>query len=179
MIYDPASKKAVVDSWDIARYLDDAYPDTPRVFPPGTVALQAAFHDFVWGTLGMPVFMTVIAGTCAALPPRSQEYFRTTREAAFGTKLEALGTEEQWVKVEAAFGTLKGYLEKNGGGKDMLILGEPGKITYSDIQVAAILVWARIIHGGDSKEWKRLASMHDGKWGKYLEQFSKYEAADV
>ena len=170
---------SVVDSWDIARYLDDAYPDTPRVFPAGTVALQAAFHDFVWGTLGEPVFMNVIARTCASLPPRSEEYFRATREAAFGAKLEALATEERWVQTEAAFGTLKGYLERNGEGKNMLIAGEPGKITYSDIQVAAILVWARIVHGVDSAEWKRLATMHEGKWGRYLEQFSKYEAADT
>ena len=93
-----------------------------------------------------------------------------------GAKLEELGTEEQWAKAEVAFGTLKGYLDKNGEARDVLISGEPGKITYSDIQVAGVLVWVRNVYGADSAEWKRLSGWHEGKWGKYLEQFAKYEA---
>ena len=32
-IYDPRTKRAVMDSVEIAKYLDDEYPDTPAVTP--------------------------------------------------------------------------------------------------------------------------------------------------
>lgn len=36
----------VVDSWDIAEYLDEKFPDRP-LFPAGTKALQWSLHDTV------------------------------------------------------------------------------------------------------------------------------------
>lgn len=179
VIYDPNTKKAVEDSAKIAKYLDEAYPDTPRLFPAGTDAFQAVFHDFIWSQVGIPLFMLVILDSFNSLLPRSQEYFRSTREKRFGNKLEELGTPEEWQKLEAGLGKLNEYLERNGKGNDLLLAGAQGGVTYSDIQVAAMLVWAKIVSGENSENWKRLTGLHDGKWGKFHAQFSKFEQVDI
>lgn len=43
-IYDPSTKTTVAESITIARYLDETYPDTPRVIPEGTEAFHAAIE---------------------------------------------------------------------------------------------------------------------------------------
>jgi len=178
VIYDPNTKKIVEDSAKISKYLDETYPETPRLFPAGTDAFQAVFHDFVWPHIGYPVYMLVMLDTANSLPPRSQEYFRATREEHFGKKLEELASEEEWKKLEAGLEKLNGYLEKNGKGDDLLLMGAQSGITYSDIQLAAILVWARIVWGENSEKWKRLTGLHSGKWDKFLAHFSKLEQVD-
>lgn len=176
LIYDPSTSKHVVDSLDIGKYLDEAYPDTPKLFPPGLNAFQLSFNSGFLYTYMIPVFMIIISRTCASLNPRSNEYFRRTREAVFG-KLEDLNTPEQWDKVESAWGQLKSFFLENGKGKDTLFAGDT--ITYSDIQIASVLIWARTVCGADSEDWKRMAAMHDGFWGKFLAQFEKYENVDA
>lgn len=179
-IYDPNTKKVVSDSSEIAKYLDDAYPDTHKLFPAGTDALQAAYHDFIWSPqVGIPFFLSVIAATWSSLTPRSQEVFRATREAALGAKLEELSTEEQWKKVEAGLDKIYGYLEKNGKGNDLLILGTQNGITYSDLQVAGLIVWAKVVWGENSEKFKKLLGLNGGKWGRFYSQFSKYEHVDL
>lgn len=179
VIYDPNTKKVVEDSAAIAKYLDETYPDTPKLFPAGTDAFQAAFLDFAWPVLGFPVFMLVILDTANSLLPRSHDYFRSTREQKFGKKLEELATEEEWAKVEAGLAKLKGYLDANGKGNDLLLMGAQGGITYSDIQIASFFVWAKIVWGEGSEKWKRLISLHDGKWAQFYAQFTKFEQVDV
>ena len=164
------------DSAEIAKYLDKTYPDTPKLFPQGSGALQEAFLDGAWSSVGYPLFMNVILRTCKALNPRSEEYFRTTREALFGDKLENLGGEKQWEAMEAALAKINTWLSANGPGKDLLLMGD--KVCFSDIQIAGLLVWARVLFREDSDDWKRISGWHDGKWKKLLEYFDKYAAVD-
>ena len=111
------------------------------------------------------------------MPPRSAEYFRQTREAKFGAKLEALNTPEEWQKLRSAWAKLRSFLAENGKGKDTLFVGD--RITYSDVQIASVLVWARVVCGAQSADWQAIAGLADGFWGRYLEQFAKYEAVDA
>jgi glutathione S-transferase len=175
VIVDPNTKAVIVDSDKIAKYLDVQYPSTLQLFAPGTDALQAAFHDFMWAPqgLGISLFMLVIAVTTASLNPPSQAYFRATREKWFGAKIEALASEEHWKKLEGELAKVEKYLRANGHGKDMLIGGDT--ISYSDVQLAAAFKWARVVCGEDSQEWKRLMNLHGGKWAKYYGQFTKFE----
>lgn len=179
VIYDPNTKEVVEDSAKIAKYLDDAYPDTPRLFPAGTDAFQAMFHDFIWQNVGIPLYLNIMADTAASLLPRSQEYFRSTREKQFGKKLEQLSGEEVWKKLEAGLEKLKEYLEKNGEGNNLLLMGAQGGITYSDIQVAAILVWAKLVWGENSENWKRLVGSHGEHWVRFCAQFAQFERVDI
>ena len=46
-IYDPNTRRIVTESFAIAKYLEEAYPDTPRLITPGTAGLQAAYMEKV------------------------------------------------------------------------------------------------------------------------------------
>lgn len=118
------------------------------------------------------MFMTIIASTTASMDPLNVQYLRATRKTIFGATLEELQNDEQWVRVEAVLGKSNGFLQKNEEGRDLLFIGEPGKITYSDFRVAAVLDWARTVHDEDSEDWKRVAGWHAGKWGRLLTQLS-------
>ena len=183
VIYDPNTKTAVTDSAQIAKYLDTTYPDTPVLFPPGSDAFQAAFHDFIWTQVGFPLFKSIVADVANSLPPRSAEFFRATRERTygsdFGKRLEDLATPEEWGRIEAGLTTLRGYLEKNGEGNDLLLMGSQVGITHSDIQVAGMFVWAKIVWGEDSEKYKKLTGLHGGKWAAFVSQFSKFEHVDL
>nr|4LMV_A Chain A, Glutathione transferase [Phanerodontia chrysosporium]4LMV_B Chain B, Glutathione transferase [Phanerodontia chrysosporium]4LMV_C Chain C, Glutathione transferase [Phanerodontia chrysosporium]4LMV_D Chain D, Glutathione transferase [Phanerodontia chrysosporium]4LMV_E Chain E, Glutathione transferase [Phanerodontia chrysosporium]4LMV_F Chain F, Glutathione transferase [Phanerodontia chrysosporium] len=179
VIYDPNTKTVVEDGIKIAKYLDDAYPDTPRLFPAGTDAFQAAFDDFVWSvTLAFPLLSLLLLDVSNSLPPRSSAYFRATREQQFGKRLEEQGGEERWQQLEAGLGKFKGYLERNGAGNDLLLMGTQGGITYSDVQIASLFVWAKVVWGEGSEKWKRLMGFHGGKWAQFCAQFAEYERAD-
>lgn len=177
MIYDPSTKTAVVDSPNIAKYLDTTYPETPSLFPEGTVALQTAFLEGIWPTVGYPLFMNIIHRVCTSLNQPSQVYFRETREEMFGKKLEELGGDEDWRSLEEGMGKVNSYLSANGPGKDLLFLGD--RVCFCDLQVAGLLVWARVICGEDSADWQRIASWHDGKWKKLIEYFDEHAAVDL
>lgn len=81
--------RRVVDSFAIARYLDEAYPHRP-LFAPGAAGVAAA--RFVEGALfaglhagAMPLVAKPIHDR---LQPADQSYFRTSREARLGRTLE-------------------------------------------------------------------------------------------
>ena len=177
VIYDASTKKAISESAAIAKYLDETYPDTPQLFPDGTAALQAVFLDGVWATFGLPLFMIIISRVCKGLNPPSEEYFRRTREAKFGAKLEELNTPDQWVALEAGLAKLDRWLSANGPGKDELFLGD--RISFADVQVAGILVWGKITFGEGSEEWQKIISWNGGRWKRLLERFDQYAEVDL
>ena len=176
-IYDPFTKIVVADSTAIVKYLDRTYPDTSQLFPEGTRAFQAITYHLIRPTVLSPILNIIVGRTWKLLNPPSQEYFRRTREASFGKRLEDIGGEEYWQALESGLGRIKESLEENGNAKDLLFAGN--RITFADIQLASVLVWLRVVCGDDSEDWQRLGSIHDGKWARFMEQFAKFEQVDV
>ena len=104
----------VYDSLAIAEYLDDAYPDTtsPLLFPQGTRALQVAFYNRFIDNVFIPAAPMTVCQVLYLLneasqtykqiffsswvlmshmqPPHVCRYWRVTREAYFGNKLEEI-----------------------------------------------------------------------------------------
>jgi glutathione S-transferase len=81
--------KSVVDSWVIANYLEDTYPDRPSLFGgEGGRALGRMLNW--WGDIAVigGVFPLIVADIVEHLLPVDQVYFRQTREARFGKPLE-------------------------------------------------------------------------------------------
>jgi glutathione S-transferase len=82
--------KAVADSWAIATYLDEAYPDRPSLF--GGAAAHAATR-FVngWADAVMnPGIVRLVAHDVYRLiHDKDRDYFRTSREKRFGMSIEA------------------------------------------------------------------------------------------
>ncbi|KAI0356413.1 hypothetical protein OH77DRAFT_1401026 [Trametes cingulata] len=180
-IYDPNTKTALADSAAIVRYLEKTYPDTPRLIPAGTDALHAAFNQAFKSVLGEDLHHVMVAAVANKLPPRSEAYFRATREVRFGAKLDELAPpgpkrEKYWSGVQKAFHTYTQWLEADGTDK-LFFTGD--KIAYADITVAGYLVWLRVILGADSKEWADLRSWEGGRWARFMDAFEKYETVDV
>jgi glutathione S-transferase len=81
---------AVVDSWTIANYLEDKYPDRPSLF--GGEGGRAVGRMLNWwgdGVIG-GIFPLIIADIPLNLKPVDAAYFRKTREARFGRPLEEI-----------------------------------------------------------------------------------------
>ena len=91
-------------------------------------------------------------------------------------KLEELGGDEDWRSLQDGLGRLDKWLNANGPGKDLLFLGD--RVCFCDIQVASLLIWARIICGEDSEDWKRISSWHGGKWKRLVEYFDPHATVD-
>jgi glutathione S-transferase len=79
--------KAVVDSWDIANYLEDAYPDRPSLFGGEGGRASARFLNG-WGDMVIiaGILPMIIADVVQRLGPEDQAYFRRTREARFNNR---------------------------------------------------------------------------------------------
>ena len=80
---------AVADSWAIASYLEDNYPDRPSLFGgDGGRALGRMLNW--WGDLTVigGMFPLIVADLPGHLQPVDAAYFRQSREARFGKPLE-------------------------------------------------------------------------------------------
>ncbi|KAL0961168.1 hypothetical protein HGRIS_006140 [Hohenbuehelia grisea] len=174
-IHDPATGTTLSDGPTIAAYLDAQYPDTPTLLPAGTAALQAAFnYAFSGGLGGIGNFVRPTVYTI--LNPRSQEYFRRTREQLFGKRLEDVAPvgearEREWEKIKADFDRMDGWILKSGG---EFVMGNT--ISWADITIASTLIWFKRVFGENSGEWKVIVSWNDGRWGKRLHAFEKYQS---
>ena len=111
----------LTDSWDIAVYLDSAYPEPPRLFPKGTKALQAAFQD-----LWMDAFLShappiILPRTPeVALNAPSAEFFHRTRTELFGKPLSEIephgeGRKKHFEAWEGKLGKIAKVYEKSEG----------------------------------------------------------------
>lgn len=181
VIFDPNTRTAVSESAAIARYLDKTYPDTPALIPPETDALHAAFlHTFA--ALAKNLLPVMVRATSVQLNPRSEEYFRTTREAMFGAKMEEVapvGSEkraEYWTGVEKVLHLFAEWLEADGKQKSFF-LGE--KVAFADIAIASFLVWVRVVLGKESKEWTDVLTWDGGRWARLIDTLKTYEAVDA
>ncbi|TBU53652.1 hypothetical protein BD310DRAFT_859839 [Dichomitus squalens] len=185
-IYDPNTKTAVSDSGKIARYLDKTYPDTPKLIPAELDVLTAAFEDAFSAAIPRPDYAPIIIpGAFNILRPGSQPYFRQTREAALGAKLEDLappGSETRanlWAKVRKDAIKVNAWYEADGNKDKTFVLGAHAGVTYADVIVAAFFAWFKKSLGEDSQEWKVIAAWNGGRWGKLLDAFEKYGAVDA
>jgi glutathione S-transferase len=79
----------VCDSWAIANYLEDTYPDHPSLFGGEGGRAMARMLNW-WGDIAVVggMFQLIIADIHAHLCPVDQAYFRKSREARFGKSLE-------------------------------------------------------------------------------------------
>jgi glutathione S-transferase len=83
--------RAVADSWTIANYLDDSYPDQPALFGNKQQRALARFYN-QWTDMILhgAIAPIVVGDILRHLDARDRDYFRTSREARLGTTLESL-----------------------------------------------------------------------------------------
>lgn len=177
VIYDPTTKEAISDSQNIARWLDKRYPDKPRLIPEGTDAFHAAFDTAVMQTLAVKTMPLILPIACLKLLPRSEAYFRRTREASLG-RLEDLSPpgptrEAHIMELRRAFACVAQWFEMDGVPKPF-VMGDT--VCYADLTLAAWMVTFKKVLGVDSDVWQAIRTWDDGRWERFLQAVAKYES---
>lgn len=129
------------ESWDIAEYLEDTYPDRPSLFGCSQGRSVARFvNQWTSEVLHPAVARVVLPEIHAALHEKDRDYFRTTREAAFGRSLEAIAAErdEALAAVKRTLAPLRSTLARQP-----FVAGTAP--AYADHVVFGAFQWARII----------------------------------
>ncbi|KAG7086262.1 hypothetical protein E1B28_002229 [Marasmius oreades] len=174
VIQDTNTGAVISDSWNIVEYLESTYPPANpehSLIPPGTRGLQLAFLS-AFRTQLRALWPIAIPQEVAILTPRSEEYFRKTREEFL--KPENLKEEMvrgHWNQLERDLGVVDSWIRK----EDIFVMGG-GRATYPDFVVAALMIWCRTLWGRESGEWgERIAKWHGGRWGRLVEKLQEYE----
>lgn len=90
--------RAIADSWAIANYLEDSYPDAPPLFGSDDARKLARFVN-CWadGVLQPALLKTLISDIFDHVHEGDRAYFRESREARFGKTIESFKNErERW-----------------------------------------------------------------------------------
>ena len=131
----------VADSWNIAVYLDEAYPQRPGLF--ASVESRALAEFFAHWVLRGPqaaVFKVILMDIFSRIHEKDKAYFRASREKRFGTTLE------QWAgDPRQALAGFRGALEPARPGlvQNKFVSGHgPG---YADYTLFGLFQWARCI----------------------------------
>ncbi len=154
------------DSWDIACYLEEAYPDTPSLFG-GPVGRGLAHHLNWWtnAVLHPAIIHTVLLDIHDSLTPEDQAYFRESREKRFGKPLEEVAgdLDARLAATRQALTPTNLTLERQ-----KWICGDGP--AYGDYLIFSALQWARAVSpvaivepGSAIYDWnERMLDLFDG-----------------
>ncbi|KAI0389422.1 hypothetical protein F5Y17DRAFT_448984 [Xylariaceae sp. FL0594] len=161
---DSEGKKALLgETFDIAVYLDKAYPDGPSLFPGGTVGLMAAFNDYVEALFAPFVFLNF---DDFPFNSATEESTKAKLAARMGKTrwedvlLTADARKEMLRKFESEMGKLARHYETKGTSGPFLLGGETP--TFADFIVGARLMALQCA----IKEWDEVQMWHGGLWGR-------------
>lgn len=157
--------KVFTDSWDIACYLEDTYPERPSLFGGAVGRGEARFIAEWIPSFSQPLLMTILKDIFDHVHPDDKTYFRYSREKRFGQSLETIHArrETQAPALEAAKVPLRSVL-----GKQAFICGD--EPAYGDYIVFGAFQWARCISphrllekGDVLYDWRaRMLDLFDG-----------------
>ncbi|MEQ8734477.1 MAG: glutathione S-transferase N-terminal domain-containing protein [Rhodospirillaceae bacterium] len=133
----------VCDSWVIANYLDETYPDSPSLFgPEGRSGSGYTFSQFLqqWSlrAISFPLLHVIIKDIYDRLDPADQPYFRESREKRFGQTLEQM-VENREATLDAFRG---GLSPLRACLQDQPFLSGSAPY-YPDYIITAALLWPR------------------------------------
>jgi glutathione S-transferase len=164
--------RTVVDSWQIALYLDEAYPDTPPLF--GSEQARGASQVFkFWCEQNVhPALLRIIVlDLFANLHDKDQAYFRESREKRFGATLEQFGADRTGalVALRKALDTVRPVLVTQpyvGGAQPAF----SDFILFGAFQWARVMSPARLLEPDDPMyAWReRMLGLYDGFAGRAL-----------
>ncbi|KAF8660904.1 hypothetical protein AX16_001532 [Volvariella volvacea WC 439] len=184
VIYDPTTKRVVTESSVIARYLDEQYPDTPKVVDVagGFGVLQHTFISSFGPTVLPALSQFSMPKTVEILTPDGIEYFRRTREGyVYKKKLEEVvpkketgDWDREWKNFEEGLGKVDAWFVSGGQDGKAFVTGDSP--TFADFVIGGYLTWVKLIFGEDSREWRDIVSWHGGRWGRLIGGLEPYTA---
>jgi glutathione S-transferase len=136
-------ERAVNDSWVIAAYLEDAYPDRPSLFGGEGGRAMGRMINWWGDAVVVPGLVPlIITDIHAHLRPADQAYFRQSREARFKKTLEEVAAtrEQDVLTFRKSLDPLRLTLRSQP-----FIGGE--QPNYADYIVFGPFQWARAISG--------------------------------
>ncbi|KAF6752995.1 hypothetical protein DFP72DRAFT_1131414 [Ephemerocybe angulata] len=170
ILHDSSTNQVISDSLRIIHYLDETYPEAPRVIEPGTKLLAVTLEQ-------------------TAVNTASAEKFRFTIETFFleGTSIETFLADKKledakWVQAEAGLTALDGFFKKaelatEAGQGDKLPFINGKNPSYPDFALGSLFVWMeRGMRGADRERWERITSLNNGRWGALYEGLRPYLA---
>jgi len=158
--------RAVSESWDIAVYLEEAYPSRPALFEgEASKVLSFFFNQWTVKALHPPLLRVIILDLFGKLHEKDRAYFRESRETRFGMTLEQLGGDPK-----RALADFRGALEpvRPVLVQHPFLCGHgPG---FTDYILLGVFQWARTVSPTRLLEpddpvyaWReRLLKMYDG-----------------
>jgi glutathione S-transferase len=158
--------RLVRDSFDIALYLDEAYPDRPSLFGgEGGKAMARFIESWSQSTLHMAVTRIAILDIHNLLGPADRAYFRRSREERLGASLEDIAA--------AGAAEIEGFAKKLQPLRNILkvqpfIGGEsplfPDYIVFGALQWLRVTAGAAVLEAGDPvDDWfRRCLDLHGG-----------------
>ncbi|KAF9254504.1 hypothetical protein L218DRAFT_886120, partial [Marasmius fiardii PR-910] len=162
-IHDTSTNKVVFDSLDIAEYLDDAYPNTPRVIPRGTRVLQHTFTNNI---------LSNMFALCSILCPQFKSHISPNviaqQRKILGSKVLDVHLEphEAWGKLKASF---EGLGKAFGRQKNTFIMGDDSP-TFADFILVSFVWCFNIVYGEHSQEWNEVRGWAGGRIGRLCEE---------
>lgn len=156
----------VRDSFDIALYLERAYPDRPSLFGgPSGPALCRTIEGYVQFILQASMMRMIVKDIHDILDPADQAYFRETREKRLGRTLEELvaGRDGEYAAFGPKLEPLRHAL------KHQPWFGGDGPL-FADYIVFGAFAWARAVStlpllapGDIVHDWfERCLGLHEG-----------------
>ncbi|TFK28909.1 hypothetical protein FA15DRAFT_664542 [Coprinopsis marcescibilis] len=178
----------VVDSLEIAKYLDKTYPDSPRLIPD-VEDVDAQIQEFQ-NQLNGAVIAALPVMFKASVPhisENSQAFYKAARVRDLNfifpdkpiSSLDDLQfTPEEihatWASLEQGFDGLS----ERFGGKNTFRWALGDHITYADLILAGLLLCVKAVHGEDSPQWQGFMTWSDGKWKTFLDNLGPYLSED-
>ncbi|KAE8449363.1 hypothetical protein EG329_008264 [Mollisiaceae sp. DMI_Dod_QoI] len=133
----------IMDSFPIAQFLESTYPDPPV---PLASELGAEIETQARAVVGKIFRTSVMPREINILSPRAQEYFRRTREAMLGRRLEDLldldKEEQSWNAASDSIRAV-GELMRTHKADGPFVLG--AQPSYTDFFIAGSLQSARMV----------------------------------
>lgn len=159
--------KLVRDSFDIALYLEEAYPDRPTLFAgEGGKALSRMVEGYVQTTLQAAIVKIIVKDIHDCLAPADQAYFRASREQRLGRTLEEIeaGADAELAAFQPRLEPVRHML------KFQPFLGGDGPL-FADYILFGALQWSRVaspkrLLAADDPvhDWfERCLDLHDGR----------------
>jgi glutathione S-transferase len=131
--------RVVHDSWNIACYLEERFPDAPSLFPGGGRGVARLVNRWADQTLGTAIRRLIAADFIRCLDAGDREYYRSSRETMFGCSLEDYCADRpRWL---AEFAAVTAPLEATLAEQPYVAGAASG---YADYIVFSMLQYARL-----------------------------------
>lgn len=139
--------KTIMDSFAIAEYLEQKYPDKPSLFPHNSKPFARVLLEYVKASFHLPTFPLILPKIVDNLDPRGAEYFKRTRTELYGPvshdiQNDTKRTDEMWANAAKGIKALAAMLQDNPEGP--FFLGK--ERSYVDIVFFSRLHFYKVVY---------------------------------